>query len=316
MPFDDFRSFLRALAAEGELVEAAALPGHEPPADVNHAATATEAPATLVATVEGRIGRLAVGVHGSLPRLALALGLPRSLELDDLVASALGRLGEAVQADYVAPSAAACKQVVLRGAAADVTRFPLLQPPGQPGLALDKALLVTRDPATGAVGISLAELRVIAPRQLAVRPRLGGALERHVAALAAGVPLEVAAIVGNDPVLPLVAASNVPPADDAYLYASALRGSPLLITDCESTELEIPARTEIVLEGLAEVDSRQSDGVSLAIHTITHRRDPVYEALRGGWAGDEARLLEQWAAAIRTRDPDGAARAAVLGGSL
>jgi UbiD family decarboxylase len=251
-----------------------------------------------------------------MARLALALGLPPELELDDLVASAVGRLGEAVQAEYIAPSAAACKQVVLRGAAADVRRFPLPQWPGQLGLALDKALLVTRDPATGAVGISLAELQVLGPRELAVRPRLGGAFERHVAATPAGVPLEVAAIAGNDPVLPLVAASNVPPDDDAYLYASALREGPLLITDCESTELEIPARTEIVLEGFAEVDSRPGGGISLLIHTITHRRDPYYEALRGGWAGEEARLLEQWAAAIRARDPGGDARAAIIGSSL
>ncbi len=309
MSFDDLRAFLRLLASEGQLSEPEASPAAVGDADAASPAEA-ERPAALFGPPAPSGGRLVVGVHGSPGRIARALGLRPSLSLDDAVAVAVERLGEAVQADYVAPSAAACKQVVLRGAAADLTRFPI-RPAADTAspLVLDKALLVTRDPATGAVGLSLAELALLEARLLAVRPRLAGDFERHVAAARPlGAPLEVAVLLGNDPVLPLAAASHVPPADDAYLYASALRGQPLLITDCESTELEIPARTEIVLEGLAETADAP---VRLAIHTITHRRDPIYEALRGGWAGAEAELLRRWAATIRARDPEATARAAL-----
>jgi UbiD family decarboxylase len=306
VPFDDFRAYLRALALDGELtqldqplrVDAAGV--LEPTA-----ALRDPGPAALVKRVEGRTGGLAVGVHGSSRRLALALGLPASLSLDELALLAADRAEESADAEYVAPSAAACKQVVLRGSAANPLRFALPAWDADAASILDKALLATRDPNTGAVGLTLAELRVRGPDTLAVAPQLGGPFARHLAATChAGVPLEVAVVVGNDPTLALVALGDLPAGVDAYVYASALRAHPLLITDCESTELEIPARTEIVLEGLAEPTGPNDSGGALAllaVYTITHRREPIYEALRGGWAGEEARLLERWSTAVRGR---------------
>jgi UbiD family decarboxylase len=240
-------------------------------------------------------------VHGSPRRVALALGLPLDLPLGEQAALARRRLGSPVDAQYVAPSAAACKQVVLRGAAIDVRALADAGEPSVRALTLPKVLLATRDPASGAVGLTLVALTLRGPREAVIRSLPDSAFARHQAAtLPTGGPLEVAALLGNDPVLPLLALGPVAPDDDAYLLASAMRQQPLVITDCESTDLEIPARTEIVLEGVVEPPNPAGsapDVPLLTVHTLTHRRDPIVEVQPDGERGAEATLLAAWAAA-------------------
>jgi 4-hydroxy-3-polyprenylbenzoate decarboxylase len=206
-----------------------------------------------------------------------------------------------VDAQYIAPSAAACKQVVLRGTAIDLRSLEETVPGTEGVPSLNKVLLASRDPDSGAIGLTLAALHPQGPRIASIRSSPESPFSRHrAAATIGGGPLEVAALLGNDPSLPLLALMPLAAEEDAYLCASALREAPLVITDCESTDLEIPARGEIVLEGLVDgslTESREHAPPLLTIHTMTHRRDPLFEVQPHGERGAEARLLAAWAAA-------------------
>ena len=78
-----------------------------------------------------------------------------------------------------------------------------------------------------------------------------------------------------------------------------------MISDCESTDLEIPARGEIVLEGLVEASfTRETEPGAplLTIHTMTHRRDPIFEVRTGrrsGSGGEAAGLVGRGEPAAR-----------------
>jgi 4-hydroxy-3-polyprenylbenzoate decarboxylase len=108
-----------------------------------------------------------------------------------------------------------------------------------------------------------------------------------------GSRLEVAVAIGTDPATTFAAIVPAPPEVEEFLIAGFLRGKPLEIVKCETVDLEVPANSEIVLEGYVELGELRSEG-PFGDHTgfytmtdlypvfhltcITHRRDPIYAA--------------------------------------
>ncbi|HXJ90578.1 MAG TPA: UbiD family decarboxylase [Candidatus Binatia bacterium] len=105
--------------------------------------------------------------------------------------------------------------------------------------------------------------------------------------------MEVAVAIGTDPVVTFCSIVPAPPEIEEYLVAGFLRGSPVDLVKCETVDLEVPATSEIVLEGYINLDELRSEG-PFGDHTgfysledlypvfhvtcITHRKDPIYAA--------------------------------------
>jgi 4-hydroxy-3-polyprenylbenzoate decarboxylase len=105
--------------------------------------------------------------------------------------------------------------------------------------------------------------------------------------------MEVAVAIGTDPVVTFASIVPAPPEIEEYLVAGFLRGAPVDLVKCETVDLEVPASSEIVLEGYINLDELRSEG-PFGDHTgfysledlypvfhvtcITHRRDPIYAA--------------------------------------
>jgi 4-hydroxy-3-polyprenylbenzoate decarboxylase len=103
--------------------------------------------------------------------------------------------------------------------------------------------------------------------------------------------LEVAVAVGTDPTVTFSAIVPAPPDVEEYLIAGFLRASPVELVKCETVDLEVPASSEIVLEGYVNLDELRTEG-PFGDHTgfysledlypvfhvtcITHRKDPIY----------------------------------------
>ena len=108
-----------------------------------------------------------------------------------------------------------------------------------------------------------------------------------------GSRLEVAVAIGTDPATTFAAIVPAPPEIEEFLIAGFLRGEPVEIVKCETVDLEVPANSEIVLEGYVELGELRSEG-PFGDHTgfytltddypvfhltcITHRKDPIYAA--------------------------------------
>ena len=103
--------------------------------------------------------------------------------------------------------------------------------------------------------------------------------------------MEVAVAIGTDPAVTFSAIVPAPPEVEEYLIAGFLRGAPVDLVKCETVDLEVPASSEIVLEGYVNLDELRSEG-PFGDHTgfysledlypvfhvtcVTHRKDPIY----------------------------------------
>ncbi len=103
--------------------------------------------------------------------------------------------------------------------------------------------------------------------------------------------LEVAVAIGTDPAVTFSAIVPAPPDVEEYLIAGFLRAAPVELVKCETVNLEVPASSEIVLEGYVNLDELRPEGpfgdhtgfYSLEdlypvfhVQCITHRKDPIY----------------------------------------
>ena len=103
--------------------------------------------------------------------------------------------------------------------------------------------------------------------------------------------LEVAVAIGTDPATTFSAIVPAPPEVEEFIVAGFLRQQPVELVQCETVDLQVPASSEIVLEGYVRIDELRSEG-PFGDHTgfytlpddypvfhitcITHRRDPIY----------------------------------------
>jgi len=103
--------------------------------------------------------------------------------------------------------------------------------------------------------------------------------------------MEVAVAIGTDPAITFSAIVPAPPDVEEYLIAGFLRQKPVELVKCETVDLEVPASSEIVLEGHVHLDELRTEGpfgdhtgfYSLAdlypvfhLSCVTHRSNPIY----------------------------------------
>ncbi|HLI28147.1 MAG TPA: UbiD family decarboxylase domain-containing protein [Chloroflexota bacterium] len=288
MVFADLRAWLRALRATGALLRTHdALARGQRPA-LGPLLDATDQPVLLPPAGKG-FGA-ALGLYSTFQPLALALGCGPGDTPRALLAAAVARRRTLVDAEFVAPSAAACKQVVRRGAAAELH---LLEPQatGQLGARL-RGIAICGQPAAGQLHLGLVAAASDGPRHIRLWPALPRDPAWHVLRAAAerGEPAPVAIASGVAPAVTLAAAEQLP-AGDPYAVASALLGAPLRITEGESSELEIPTTAELVIEG--HLDGTTGDALRVVVEVISHRREPIAEYWHPRLWRSETALLQR-----------------------
>ncbi len=149
---------------------------------------------------------------------------------------------------------------------------------------------ISRDPDTRVLNAGMYNSIVYGP--LRANLRTGRHLRTHWNKYRAqGHPLEVAVAIGAVPVVPLVAATDVPPGVYELDVAGGIIGEPIDVVRCETVDLEVPATAEIVIEGIVPTDMLVRDGPSgenrghvmpgglvhgLEVTCITHRRNPIW----------------------------------------
>ena len=211
-----------------------------------------------------------------------------------------------------------CKEVIKRDNFS-LLDFPILQCwPQDAGRFITLPCVTTRDPKSGKRNVGMYRLQVYDAtttgahwqRQKVAaehaRQRVRSAVEDKSAAVdimarssggsmaANDHPsgrMEVAVAIGTDPAVTFSAIVPAPPDVEEYLIAGFLRAAPVELVKCETVDLEVPATSEIVLEGYVNLDELRTEGpfgdhtgfYSLAdlypvfhVTCITHRKDPIY----------------------------------------
>ncbi len=174
------------------------------------------------------------------------------------------------------------------------------------GPYITAGVIVAKDPESGRRNVSIARLRVEGGGRLLA----GIAPTHHLVELlrrarARGHPLEIAVAIGNHPAVLIASQMYVDLGHDEYHIAGGLLGEPLRLVRCRTVDLEVPAEAEIVLEGTLHPEDLIDEGPvsefpgfyvnygpgrAGRITAVTHRRDPIYQAILPGYAPEHCLL--------------------------
>jgi 4-hydroxy-3-polyprenylbenzoate decarboxylase len=334
MSYQDLREFLSQLERAGELkrVRAEVDPNLEM-TEVCDRVLKAGGPALLFEKPKGHAIPVLANLFGTTRRVALAMGAgagadPREAlrEIGKLLAflkepepprgfrDVLERwipIGRQVM--HMAPkeiSSAPCQQVVWEGKEIDLSRLPIQTCwPEDAGPLITWGLTVTRGPRKARQNLGIYRQQLIAPDKLIMRwlPHRGGAIDfREHSEARPGEPFPVAVALGADPAMILGAVTPVPDTLSEYQFAGLLRGSRTELAKCLGSDLQVPASSEIVLEGVIRPGETAAEGPFgdhtgyynesenfpvLTVERVTMRRDPIYHSTYTGKPPDEPAVL-------------------------
>lgn len=203
-----------------------------------------------------------------------------------------------------------CQEVVLAGDEIDLGRYPIQTCwPGDAGPLITWALVITRGPNKERQNLGIYRQQVIGKNKTIMRwlAHRGGALDfRDWQEAHPGEPFPVAVALGADPATILGAVTPVPDSLSEYAFAGLLRGSKTEVAKCLTSDLQVPASAEIVLEGFLYPGEMAPEGPFgdhtgyynevdefpvFTIERITQRKDPIYHSTYTGRPPDEPAVL-------------------------
>ena len=203
-----------------------------------------------------------------------------------------------------------CQEIQLRGDDVDLSILPVQTCwPGDVAPLITWGLVTTRGPTKQRQNLGIYRQQVIGRNRLIMRwlSHRGGALDYKEWRQQKGdEPFPVAVVLGCDPATILAAVTPIPDSLAEYAFAGLLRGSKTEVARSLLSDLEIPARAEIVLEGHIYADDVADEGPfgdhtgyyneieSFPVFTVeamSMRKNPVYHSTYTGRPPDEPSVL-------------------------
>jgi 4-hydroxy-3-polyprenylbenzoate decarboxylase len=184
--------------------------------------------------------------------------------------------------------------VVLKDEQVDLNQLPLLRVyPGDANKVITLGLMITKDPETKIPNVGVYRLQLQSSQTMTVQWLSVRGATRHLRKAAElGQPLEVAVAIGVDPLIILAAATPLPIDLSEWLFAGLYAGTGIQLAKCKTVDLEVPADSEIVLEGTITPGAVGKDGPAgdhmgyyggvneaaplIHFHCLTHRKTPIY----------------------------------------
>ncbi len=238
---------------------------------------------------------------------------------------AVGEIGAAWLAAIANPippvrvAAAQCQEIVITGDAlrspdGGMKLFPV--PISTPGFDaapyLTATLCITKDPDSGIRNIGTYRAALKATDRLVVRmvARAGGAggflhwqkyKERRE-------PMPIAIVIGAAPVVMFTGAQKLATDLDEMGVAGALAGRGVPVAKCATIDLDVPACSEIVIEGLIDTELLEPEApfgesngyvaleafnMPMQVTAITHRRHPVFASIISQVTPSESSLVKK-----------------------
>jgi 4-hydroxy-3-polyprenylbenzoate decarboxylase len=312
MPLEDLRDFIRALEKQGEL-KRITLPV-DPHLEVTQFAdrsVKTGGPALLFENPTGSKVPLLINAFASTRRMQIALGVDSIDAIAGRIAGFLemqkpeGLLDKLKMIPKLAEISAAFPKTVSDGPCKEVIRrtgfsldeFPILHCwPGDGGRFITLPMVFSKDPKTGKRNCGMYRMQVYDGQTTGMhwqKHKQGADHYRRLAAEGKQRRMPIAVTIGSDPATLFSAILPLPPSIDEMLFSGFLRGKPVEMVKCETSDIDVPANAEIVLEGYLNLGELRREGpfgdhtgfYSLDddypvfhIECITHRKNPIYAA--------------------------------------
>jgi len=314
MAYTDLREFVGALEKNKELKRI--------PFEVDPALEITEfadrsvkngGPALLFEKPKGSRVPVLINAFASAKRMQLALEVESVDDIAHRISEFLemrmpeGIIGKLKMLPKLAEVGAFFPKIVSSGPCKDVIRrddfsldyFPILKCwPQDGGRYITLPMVFSKNPDTGKRNCGCYRLQVFDERTTGMHwqtHKQGAEHYRRMSALGHSKSqtkrMDVAVAIGADPATMYSAILPLPPDLDEMMIAGFIRQKPVEMVKCETVDIEVPAQSEIVLEGYVELGELRREG-PFGDHTgfysleddypvfhitcITHRKDPIY----------------------------------------
>jgi len=308
MPYNSLSDFVQVLERAGELRRIT----HPVKAELEIAEIAdrvmkADGPALLFENVVGKNIPLLINAFGSMKRMAMALGVN---DIDE-IANKISKLiqlqppktfkdkihlaGELIKLAGLPPrmvNDGACHEVIQREP--DLNILPVLTCwPADAGPFITLPMVFSKDPVKGTRNVGLYRMQVFDTRTTGMHWHLHKVGARHFQHQKQAVgKMELAVCLGGDPAMIYAATAPLPDQIDEILFAGFLRNKGIELTKAVTVDIEVPANTDIVIEGYVDPSeplrregpfgdhtgfySLADDYPVFHVTCITHRKNPVY----------------------------------------
>ncbi len=310
--FTDLREFIRALERAGELKRIAF--EVDPYLEMTEFADRSVkggGPALLFEKAKGSNFPVLLNAYASMRRMEMALGVSKIDEVAERITGfmelqkpeslfdklkMLPKLGEVAAMFPKMVNDGPCKEVIQREGFS-LKDYPVLHCwPGDGGPFITLPMVFSKNPDTGKRNCGMYRMQVFDGQTTGMhwqKHKQGAEHYRRLAVEGKTTRMPVAVAIGSDPVTMYSAILPLPPAIDEMLFAGFLRGKPVEMVKCETSDIEVPANAEIVLEGYLNLGEMRREG-PFGDHTgfyslddeypvfhvecVTRRKNPVYAA--------------------------------------
>ena len=289
----DLRSFLREVLAQrpGEIKRVSE------PVDPHFGATGlaerfareNQYPALYFEKIRGSDIPLVLNLTATYDRLALALGTT----VAEMVPTFGQKMTAPIPAREVSREDAPVKALTWTGKDVDLGRLPFLTHNElDAGPYITSGVGIMRDPDTGRINAGIYRHQVQSKDELGVwfiDTHHGAYIHRRFEEM--GQPAPIAIAIGHHPAVVMGAVCRIPGIGGEFEAAGALLGEGIEVTRAELSDLPVPARAEIVIEGEVILQKRREEGPFgewpghytaegpkpvIKVKAITMRRDAIY----------------------------------------
>lgn len=230
--------------------------------------------------------------HSPYARVALALGLGPDAGAREIMDIYLARKERLIKPTVV--KAGPCKENILLGKDVDLLKFPIpLIHGGDGGRYIGTwHTVITKDPDSSWVNWGMYRLMVHDRNTMGclfpAQQHIGQIYQKYEAR---NLPMPAAVAIGGPPVIPIVSCAMLPAQVNEVDVAGGLLQEPIPLVKCETVDLEVPATTEIVLEGEVLPHERKMEGPFgeymgyeagksspkpvFRVNALTHRHDSI-----------------------------------------
>ncbi len=297
----DLRDFLERLEAAGQLKRVKAEVDWN--LELSHVAKINEelnGPALLFENVKGYDSPVFISALSTTERLALALDMPTNWGISQLAREWVNRTQEELPPRWV--DTGPCKENIDTGKDVDLYKFPVPWFYEQDGGRFIGTFVsvITKDPDSDWINAGTYRMQLLDKKTTGIQIIKGKDADLHRQRYAElNQPMQIAAVIGYDPVLFLCSSTLFSPGQTEYNYVGALRNLPMEVVKGEYVDLPVPAQAEIVLEGDLWPEKLKDEGPFgeytgyysgkgvvprhyIDVKAVTYRKNPIFHATTVG----------------------------------
>ena len=310
MAYSNLRDFIRALEKNDELKRIGLeVDPHLEITEFADRSVKGAGPALLFEKPKGSDIPVLINAFASMKRMQLALDVDSVEEVAARISEYLqmrmpeGLMGKLKMLPKLAEVGAFFPKIVKDGDCKDVIRkdnfslreLPVLHCwPDDGGPFITLPMVFSKNPETGKRNCGMYRMQVYDERTTGMHwqtHKQGAEHYRRLQKEGKQARMEVSVAIGSDPATMYSAILPLPPDLDEMMIAGFLRGKPVEMVKSETNDIEVPANSEIVLEGYVELGEQRREG-PFGDHTgyysleddypvfhvtcVTHRKNPIY----------------------------------------